>query len=74
MNPYETFSTVDNHGEIHLTGIPFTPGTRVEVILNPEPTDQTDSSHVDELLAALDRGRNVMPVGTLRCEEIYDRL
>jgi hypothetical protein len=73
MNPYETSSTVDSHGEIHLTGVPFTPGTRVEVILNPKPTDGTDLRRVDELFAALDGGHNIEPVGLLRREELYDR-
>jgi hypothetical protein len=32
---YETAATVGGQGEIHLTGMPFAPGTKVAVTVNP---------------------------------------
>jgi len=77
MSAYETSTTVGGHGEIHLAGVPFQPGTEVEVIISPKTTDSSpgpDVSHrLGSLLAALDHARNDQPIGSLKREELYDR-
>lgn len=35
MGPYETTATVKANGQVHLSGVPFEPGTAVEVTIKP---------------------------------------
>ncbi|MEX2172738.1 MAG: hypothetical protein WD872_00165 [Pirellulaceae bacterium] len=78
MQTYETSATVEIAGEIHIAGVPFPPGTRVEVTIHA--TRQTTAGGgqqfadlVHQLCAALDKGRNSQSIGQLRREELYDR-
>ena len=73
MNRYETSATVGGQGELHLAGVPFTPGTEVEVVVSPKNGTAPPDARLAALLAALDRGHNTEPVGRLRREELYDR-
>jgi len=77
MNAYETFATVARHGEIHLVGVPFQPGTEVEVVVSPKKTDSASAADADHrlvtLLSALDHAHNTEPIGSLRRDELYDR-
>jgi antitoxin (DNA-binding transcriptional repressor) of toxin-antitoxin stability system len=80
MNQFETSATVSGQGEIHLAGVPFVPGTSVEVTVREKvvadaspPMDQEHSDRVRKLFAALDTARNTESVGPLRREELYDR-
>ena len=77
MNAYETSTTVQGQGEIHLAGVPFQPGTEVEVTISPKTCDvspvSAGSDRLVSLLAALDHARNDQPIGSLRREELYDR-
>lgn len=36
MKPFETSTIVQNQGEVHLAGVPFAPGTQVEVTISPK--------------------------------------
>ena len=36
MNTYETSTTVEPQGDIRIAGVPFAPGTEVEVTINPK--------------------------------------
>ena len=36
MKSYETFTTVESQGNIHVSGVPFAPGTEVEVTISPK--------------------------------------
>jgi hypothetical protein len=36
MNAYETSATVEPQGDIRLVGVPFAPGTEVEVTVSPK--------------------------------------
>ena len=78
MNIYETTATVEDHGEIRVAGLPFAPGTQVEVVIHPiengagTPTEQT-ADRSTRLLAALDKARNVEPLGAFNRGELYDR-
>jgi hypothetical protein len=77
MNPYETSTTVGGQGEIHLAGVPFTPGTEVEVVVSPKTLAAARTTDVADrfgpLLAALDHAHNAEPIGPLRRDELYDR-
>ncbi len=35
MSSFETTATVENQGEVRVAGVPFPPGTEVEVTINP---------------------------------------
>ena len=35
MKSYETSATVEDRGEVRVTGVPFAPGTHVEVTVSP---------------------------------------
>lgn len=37
MHTYETSATVQDNGQIHVAGVPFAPGTEVEVTISPKP-------------------------------------
>jgi hypothetical protein len=39
MNPFETTATVQDQGQLHLAGVPFAPGTQVEVTVVPTQND-----------------------------------
>jgi len=36
MQAYETSATVQGTGEVHVGGVPFEPGTEVEVTISPK--------------------------------------
>ena len=77
MNVYETFTTVGEHGDIHLAGIPFQPGAEVEVVISPKPCHALPTAdggdRLRSLFAALDCARNQKPIGPLKRDELYDR-
>jgi hypothetical protein len=74
MPTYETSATVEGDGQVHISGVPFPPGTAVEVTINPQSgPPAAPTTGWDGLFAALDRSRNTDPIGPLRREELYDR-
>ncbi|MBW3541308.1 MAG: hypothetical protein KY476_13655 [Planctomycetes bacterium] len=76
MNTYETSATVEDQGQVCVAGVPFAPGTRVEITITPtQPGNGSpaDSDRAARLLAALDNSRNTESVGPLRRAELYDR-
>lgn len=76
MQTYETSALVEPNGQVHVAGVPFAPGTQVEVIISPKRNGAAMPDAGDRaarLLAALDKARNVQSVGRLKREELYDR-
>jgi hypothetical protein len=77
MSNYETHATVGGHGDIHLTGVPFQPGTAVEIVVSPLTSDGKSAISTDSrlaiLLSALDHSHNNEPIGSLNREELHDR-
>ena len=83
MNAYETSAMVEEHGQVRLVGVPFEPGTEVEVTVrarlsskaNAEttPSAEAASGRAARLFAALNKARNTESIGPLRREELYDR-
>ena len=58
MKTYETFATVEAQGQVHVGGIPFAPGTEVEVTIKPaqdggHATAAAASDRAARLFAAL---------------------
>ena len=39
MNAYETSTTVEIAGEVRIAGVPFAPGTEVDVLISPKRKD-----------------------------------
>ena len=80
MNTYETTATVEAHGQIHVAGVPFEPGTEVHVTIQEKvtvdatrpPVNGEQTGSMKDLFARV-RARNTEPIGRLRREELYDR-
>ncbi|MEX2306987.1 MAG: hypothetical protein WD738_05315 [Pirellulales bacterium] len=75
MSAFETSTIVSGHGEIHLAGLPFQPGTEVEVVVSPKNGAQTATApeRLATLLSALNHAHNTDPIGSLERDELYDR-
>ncbi len=76
MTAFETSATVQEQGRILVAGVPFAPGTEVEITIKPVEHvggAVSEAERVRQLFAALDKGRNTESVGQLRREELYDR-
>jgi hypothetical protein len=81
MSTYETCATVEEQGRVLLAGVPFAPGTGVEVTIREKVTPDVNRSlanveaarvRMRDLFARV-RARNMESVGPLRREELYDR-
>ena len=42
MSAFETSTTVQSAGDIRVVGVPFAPGTEVEVIISPKRRDAAE--------------------------------
>jgi len=73
MNTYETTATVESQGQVRVKGVPFAPGTEVEVFIKPTENGGQKPDRAERLFAAMDKARNTESVGPLRREELYDR-
>jgi len=60
MRTYETSATVEEQGRVRVTGVPFEPGTEVEVRISPKVRND-EVTHPDDaaLAAARDRMREL---------------
>lgn len=81
MKIYETSATVESRGQVHIDGVPFAPGTPVEVLIREKiatdehgPLVRPEERRLSmrELFARV-RAGNTETVGPLRREELYDR-
>ena len=81
MKTYETLATVEAQGQVRVGGVPFAPGTEVEVTIREKVVGDANRSEATvkeapvpmrDLFARV-RARNTEPVGRLRREELYDR-
>jgi len=82
MRTYETSATVEDQGRIRLAGVPFAPGTEVDVAISPKAPAEMEMTSPDDaaLAAARDRLRELFrTVQGFRMspriprEELYDR-
>lgn len=81
MKTYETTAKVEDRGQVHVAGVPFKPGTEVDVTIRAKvsgeaahpPADvQEGRVRMRDMFARV-RARNTETVGPLRREELYDR-
>ena len=42
MQIYETSATVEEQGQVRVAGVPFAPGTEVEVTISPKPKSEME--------------------------------
>lgn len=81
MSTFETSATVEEQGRVLVAGVPFAPGTQVEVSIRQlaGATDNAESATLEKAgvrisdLFARVRARNTEPVGPLLREELHDR-
>ena len=61
MDTYETSATVEAQGRVQIVGVPFAPGTEVEVTISPKPrsTDAATPAEDAAMAAARDRMRDL---------------
>lgn len=48
MNAFETSATVESSGDIRVAGVPFAPGTEVEVLISPKRKNAAEFSQAWE--------------------------
>lgn len=82
MKAYETSSTVQEQGQIFVAGVPFPPGTHVDILISPARQSMGESTLPDEdgLSAARDQMRQLFRTikgfrnsPRLSREELYER-
>ena len=82
MNTYETFATVEDQGRIIVAGVPFAPGTEVEVMISPKVRSEDAVTPPENvaLAAARDHMRELFRTVTgfrnsprIPREELYER-
>ena len=53
MKTYETSATVEDQGEVRVAGVPFAPGTEVQITISPKLRSENEvTPPEDEALAA----------------------
>jgi hypothetical protein len=80
MNSFEASVVVGDQGRVLVAGVPFAPGTEVEVTVREKSADANGSAEklaetpttMKDLFARVP-ARNTESVGPLRREELYDR-
>ena len=81
MQIFETSATVEQQGQLRVAGVPFAPGTEVEVVVRekvtpaaskPPPSEEEGCVCLKDLFAGI-KARNTESVGALRREELYVR-
>ena len=76
MKTHATTAIVETQGQVRVNGVPFAPGTEVEVVIRAKATAEANveetRARMRDLFARV-RARNTEPVGPLRREELYDR-
>lgn len=81
MSTFETSATVQEQGNVFVAGVPFAPGTEVEIVIrekvgaeasNAPANLEAARARMKDLFARV-RAQNIDSVGPLRREELYDR-
>ena len=82
MSTYETCATVQEQGRVLVAGVPFAPGTEVEVTISPKARSANEGSGSEDeaWAAARDRMRDVLATTKgfrnsprIPREELYER-
>jgi hypothetical protein len=72
MNAYETSATVEPQGDIRLVGVPFAPGTEVEVTVSPKR--KSAEEFAESWRRVCDELRRLPLVDTLTDDEIQKEI
>jgi hypothetical protein len=72
MNTYETSATVKDQGQVHVDGVPFAPGTEVEVTISPKRRSADEFSAAWRRVCADLRSRPGLQ--TIREEDIREEI
>jgi hypothetical protein len=56
MNTYATSATVQEQGQVRVAGVPFAPGTEVDVTISPKVQSVEGLTHPDEAGLRADSG------------------
>ena len=82
MTTYETSATVEEQGRVLVAGVPFPPGTEVEVTISPKVRSEDELTRPDDqgLTASRDRMRELFRTikgfrnsPRIPREELYER-
>jgi hypothetical protein len=82
MKTYETSATVEEQGHVRVAGVPFAPGTEVQVTISPKRRAEDDLTPPDHaaVAAARDRMRELFHTikgfrnsPRIAREELYER-
>ena len=57
MKTFETSATVQEQGRVLVAGVPFAPGTEVEITITPKVRSADEVRHSDDEALAAARGR-----------------
>ena len=57
MSTFATFATVEEQGRVLVAGVPFAPGTEVEVTISPKVPSETEATPPDDEALAASRER-----------------
>jgi hypothetical protein len=82
MERYQTFATVEEQGRVHVAGVPFAPGTKVEVTISPQEASPDARPRPEDTDLAAARERMLELFRTIKGfrnspriprEELYER-
>jgi hypothetical protein len=82
METYATSTTVEDQGQIHVTGVPFAPGTEVEITISPKRRSENEMNPPEDVALSTSRERMRELFRTIKgfrnspripCEELYER-
>ena len=82
MKTFETSATVEDQGQIRLAGVPFAPGTEVEITISPKVRSEDEMKNRDDKALAVSRERMRTLFRTIKGfrmsprvprEELYER-
>ncbi len=82
MESYETSAIVEEQGRVQVAGVPFAPGTAVEITISPKRGSEEQGARPDDKALAVARARMRELFRTIKGfrnspriprEELYDR-
>jgi hypothetical protein len=82
MSSYETSATVEEQGRVFLAGVPFAPGTEVDITISPKRRSEGEGTPPDDPALSAARARMRELFGTIKGfrnspriprEELYER-
>ena len=72
MKAYETSTTVEPQGDIRVVGVPFAPGTEVEVTISPKRESAAEFAETWQRVSS--ELRQLPPAGAITDDEIQHEI